>query len=117
MLWEKLDRIVTTGYTVDDYLALTVAVEAHLAMVFHRLLQGSRARVKLLINSHMVGLMPQSAADRFARAGLLALLPLSGQGAFGAVGYTVRADRQPSAAAQRFLQALRDASQGFASPV
>ena len=54
MLWEKLDRIVTTGYTVDDYLALTVAVEAHLAMVFHRLLQGSRARVKLLINSHAI---------------------------------------------------------------
>ena len=72
--------------------------------------------LELLINSHMVGLMPQSAADRFARAGLLALLPLSGQGAFGAVGYTVRADRPPSAAAQRFLQALRDASQGFASP-
>ena len=54
VLWEKLDRIVTTGYTVDDYLALTVAVETHLAMVFHRLLQGSRARVKLLINSHAI---------------------------------------------------------------
>lgn len=54
VLWEKLDRIVTTGYTVDDYLALTVAVEAHLAMVFHRLLQGSRARIKLLINNHAI---------------------------------------------------------------
>jgi hypothetical protein len=54
VLWEKLDRIVTTGYTVDDYLALTVAVEAHLAMVFHRLLQGSRARIKLLINNRVI---------------------------------------------------------------
>lgn len=54
VLWEKLDRIVTTGYTVDDYLALMVAVEAHLAMVFHRLLQGSRARLKLLINSRVI---------------------------------------------------------------
>lgn len=54
VLWEKLDRIVTVGYTVDDYLALTVVVEAHLAMVFHRLLQGPRARVKLLINNRPI---------------------------------------------------------------
>ncbi|WP_418319039.1 ATP-binding protein [Piscinibacter sakaiensis] len=51
VLWEKLDRIVTAGYTVDDFLALTVSVEAHLAMVFHRLLQGPRARIRLLINN------------------------------------------------------------------
>ena len=54
VLWEKLDRIVTAGYTVDDYLALTVVVEAHLAMVFHRLLQGPRARIKLLLNGRAV---------------------------------------------------------------
>lgn len=54
VLWEKLDRIVTAGYTVDDYLALTVVVEAHLAMVFHRLMQGPRARVKLLINNRPI---------------------------------------------------------------
>lgn len=54
VLWEKLDRIVTAGYTVDDYLALTVIVEAHMAMVFHRLLQGPRARVRLLINNRPV---------------------------------------------------------------
>ena len=54
VLWENLDRIVTTGYTVDDYLALTVVVEAHLAMVFHRLLQGAHARIKLLINNHAI---------------------------------------------------------------
>ena len=54
VLWEKLDRIITVGYTVDDYLALTVVVEAHLAMVFHRLLQGPRARVTLLINDRPI---------------------------------------------------------------
>lgn len=54
VLWEKLDRIVTTGYTVDDFLAMTVGVEAHLAMVFHRLLRGPRARIKLLLNRRAI---------------------------------------------------------------
>lgn len=54
VLWEKLDRIVTAGYAVDDYLSLTVVVESHLSMVFHRLLQGPRARIKLLINNRPV---------------------------------------------------------------
>lgn len=54
VLWEKLDRIVTEGYTVDDYLALTVVVEAHLAMVFHRLLQGPQPRLKLLLNDRPI---------------------------------------------------------------
>lgn len=54
VLWEKLDRIVTAGYTVDDYLALTVVVEAHLAMVFHRLLQSPKPRTKLLINNRPI---------------------------------------------------------------
>lgn len=54
VLWEKLDRIVTAGYTADDYLTLTVVVEAHLSMVFHRLLQGPRARIKLLINNRAI---------------------------------------------------------------
>lgn len=54
VLWEKLDRIVTAGYTVDDFLAMTVVVEAHLAMIFHRLLQGPRARIKLHINNRPI---------------------------------------------------------------
>ncbi|WP_367065911.1 ATP-binding protein [Oryzisolibacter sp. LB2S] len=54
VLWEQLDRIITTGYTVDDFLAMTVVVEAHLAMVFHRLLQGSRARMRLFINNRPI---------------------------------------------------------------
>lgn len=54
VLWESMDRIVTGGYTADDYLALTVEVEAHLAMVFHRLLQAPKARLKVLLNGRAV---------------------------------------------------------------
>ena len=54
VLWETLDRIVTEGYTADDYLALTVEVEAHLAMVFHRHLQGPKARLKVLLNGRPI---------------------------------------------------------------
>lgn len=54
VLWEMLDRIVTDSYKSDDYLALTDDVENHLAMVFHRLLQGPRARLKLLLNGRAI---------------------------------------------------------------
>lgn len=54
VLWETLDRIVTTGYTADDFGDLIDNVESHLAMVFHRLLQGPRARFKLLLNGRVV---------------------------------------------------------------
>lgn len=54
VLWETMDRIVTTGYTSDDFHDLIDSVESHLAMVFHRLLQGPRPRLKLLINGRPV---------------------------------------------------------------
>lgn len=54
VLWETLDRIVTAGYTSDDFHDLIDSVEAHLAMVFHRLLQGPQARLKLFLNSRPV---------------------------------------------------------------
>lgn len=54
VLWEVLDRIVTTGYDADDFLLLIDAVEAHLAMVFHRMLEGPRARLRLSINGRPV---------------------------------------------------------------
>ncbi|MDM0108397.1 LysR substrate-binding domain-containing protein [Variovorax sp. J22R24] len=62
----------------------------------------------LVSGGSMVALMPQSAAERFAKAGLLAILPLESLAPFSSVGYTVRADRAPSAATERFLAALRD---------
>jgi hypothetical protein len=54
VLWETLDRIVTTAYTADDYNDLIDRVEGHLAMVFHRLLQGPKARLLLLVNRRPV---------------------------------------------------------------
>jgi hypothetical protein len=54
VLWETLDRVVTPGYTSDDYHDLIDNVESHLAMVFHRLLQGPRAKLKLLLNGSPV---------------------------------------------------------------
>jgi hypothetical protein len=54
VLWETMDRIVTECYTADDYLALTVEVEAHLAMVFHRHLQGPKAPLKVLLNGRAI---------------------------------------------------------------
>lgn len=54
VLWEMLDRIVTTGYTSDDFNDLIDRVEAHLAMIFHRLLQGPGPRLGLLLNGRAV---------------------------------------------------------------
>jgi DNA-binding transcriptional LysR family regulator len=64
----------------------------------------------LLADSQMVALMPQSAAERFARADWVAILPVQGLGSFGAVGYTLYADREPTAATRQFLVALREAA-------
>ena len=54
VLWESLDRIVTTGYTADDFVDLVDRVEAHMAMIFHRLLQGPRARLRIFLNGRPV---------------------------------------------------------------
>ena len=37
VLWESMDRIVSEGYTADDFNDLVDNVESHLSMVFHRL--------------------------------------------------------------------------------
>lgn len=50
VLWERLDRIVTEGYNPDHFLALIDVVEKRLAMVFHRLLQGTQPKLRLLLN-------------------------------------------------------------------
>lgn len=54
VLWENLDRIVTTGYSEQDFLDVVDRVERHLAMVFHRYLEGSRPRLRILINGRPV---------------------------------------------------------------
>lgn len=54
VLWEKMDRIVTSGYTADNFHDLIDDVESHLAMVFHRLLQGPNASLKIFLNGRAV---------------------------------------------------------------
>jgi hypothetical protein len=50
VLWELMDRVVTSGFSADNYHDLIDTVESHLSMVFHRLIQGPRAKLKLLLN-------------------------------------------------------------------
>jgi hypothetical protein len=54
VLLERLDRIVTPGFTSDDFLNMIDAVECHLAMTFHRFLEGPAPRLRLLINDSPV---------------------------------------------------------------
>jgi len=55
VVWEVLDRIVTERFTVDDFLALMdEQVERHLAMVFHRLIEGHHAKLRLKLNGKKI---------------------------------------------------------------
>jgi len=54
VLWEKLDRVVTPGFSDQDFLDLVDTVESHLSMVFHRYLDGVRPRLRLTINNRSV---------------------------------------------------------------
>ena len=55
VLWEVLDRVVTRGATEQDFLDLIDRVERHLAMVFHRYLDGSGERLQITINGRPIG--------------------------------------------------------------
>jgi hypothetical protein len=54
VLWEHLDRIVTPGFGEQDFLDLMDVVERHLAMVFHRFLDGSRPKLRITINGRAI---------------------------------------------------------------
>jgi hypothetical protein len=54
VLWEILDRIITPGFSEQDFLDLMDRVEHHLAMVFHRYLDGRHPRLRILINDYPV---------------------------------------------------------------
>ena len=54
VLWETMDRIVTDGYTSDDFNDLIDRVEQHFAMVFHRLIQGPNSKLKILLTGKPV---------------------------------------------------------------
>lgn len=53
VIWELLDRIVTDGFSDQDFLDLIDRVERHLAMVFHRYLENTRSFI-LRINGKSV---------------------------------------------------------------
>ncbi len=52
VVWECLDRIVTAEFSEQDFLNLIDRVESHLAMIFHRYLDGSAPRTRIAINGH-----------------------------------------------------------------
>jgi len=54
VLWEHLDRIVTPGFSEQNLLDLVDDVERHLAMVFHRYLDGGRPPLRISINGRPV---------------------------------------------------------------
>ena len=54
VLWENLDRIVTPGFSEENFLDLIDIIERHLAMVFHRYLTGKPPRLRIAINDRAV---------------------------------------------------------------
>lgn len=52
--WEVLDRIITPKFNEQDFLDLIDVIEAHLAMVFHRFLDGTFADITLNLNGREV---------------------------------------------------------------
>jgi hypothetical protein len=54
VLWERLDKIVTPGYSEQNFLDLIDRVERHLAMVFHRYLEPPRPQLNININGRPI---------------------------------------------------------------
>lgn len=50
ILWELLDRIVTLGFTEQDFLDLIDKVDRHISMVFHRYLEGNNPKLRIKLN-------------------------------------------------------------------
>ncbi|TIQ33093.1 MAG: ATP-binding protein [Mesorhizobium sp.] len=47
VLWEKMDRIVPPGSSDGDFLAAIDRIERHLAMIFHRFIEGRRLTIRI----------------------------------------------------------------------
>ncbi len=54
VIWEVMDRIITSGFKEQDFLDLIDRIETHLAMVFHRYLEGLQPRLRLTVNAKPV---------------------------------------------------------------
>lgn len=50
VLWEVMDRIVTPGFTEQEFLDLIEKVDQTLGMIFHRFLEVNHPKLKLTIN-------------------------------------------------------------------
>jgi len=51
---ERLDRVVTEGFTDQHFLDLVDTVERHLSMVFHRYLEGKTPKIVIAINGRAI---------------------------------------------------------------
>ncbi len=54
VLWELLDRVVTKGFSPDDFMDVSDAVEQHVAMTFHRLLDGASPCLTIRLNGRSI---------------------------------------------------------------
>lgn len=54
VVWELMDRVVAPGSNEQDFLDLIDQVERHLAMVFHRFIEGPTPRLALRINGRAI---------------------------------------------------------------
>jgi hypothetical protein len=54
VLWEVMDQLITPGFGEQNFLDLMDRVEQHLAMVFHRYLEGLCPPLRILINDRPV---------------------------------------------------------------
>ena len=64
--------------------------------------------LELIMESGMVSIMPKSVAQHFEKSGLIKILRFEKLNAVNNVGYTVRAEIEPSIAAQNFINALHE---------
>ncbi|WP_059411967.1 LysR family transcriptional regulator [Cupriavidus basilensis] len=64
----------------------------------------------LLLTTNRIAVMPRVAARQFVQAGLLRTLSIAELGAFGTVGYSVRANKDLTPACEVFIQCLREVS-------
>ncbi len=54
VLWEAMDRIVTKAFAPEHFMDLADEVERHLAMVFHRLIEGAKPKLRISINGRPI---------------------------------------------------------------
>jgi len=97
-LQESPTRAITEKLLHDSGLSMPRNITESLSLV---------TNIGLLQDSASILFMPLAAARHFQRLGLVAILDVGQLGKFGDVGYTIRADRLPTPATQRFIDCLR----------